>query len=78
MIRFMKQSYNLEDIRLLTYRRLQNMMGLMLVLVYFAMIYLGIKAKLKVYDDLKLPEAKALDAQVGRAQRQDDHRGRLE
>jgi len=29
-------------------------------------------AKLKIYDDLKLPEAKALDAQVGGAQKQDD------
>jgi hypothetical protein len=43
-IRFIKQSYNLEDIRLLTYRRLQNM----LAVAYFAMVYLGIKTKLRV------------------------------
>ena len=47
-IRFIKQSYNLEDIRLLTYRRLQNMMALVLTVVYFTMVYLGIKTKLRV------------------------------
>jgi len=47
-IRFIKQSYNLEDIRLLTYRRLQNMMALVLAVAYFAMVYLGIKTKLRV------------------------------
>ncbi len=47
-IRFVKQSYNLEDIRLLTYRRLQNMMALVLAVAYFAMVYLGIKTKLRV------------------------------
>ena len=46
--RFIKQSYNLEDIRLLTYRRLQNMMALVLAVAYFAMVYLGIKTKLRV------------------------------
>ena len=47
-IRFVKQSYNLEDIRLLTYRRLQNMMALVLAIAYFTMVYLGIKTKLRV------------------------------
>lgn len=47
-IRFVKQSYNLEDIRLLTYRRLQNMMALELAVAYFTMVYLGIKTKLRV------------------------------
>jgi len=47
-IRFIKQSYNLEDIRLLTYRRLQNMIALVLAVAYFAMVYLGIKTKLRV------------------------------
>lgn len=47
-IRFMKQSYNLEDIRLLTYRRLQNMMALVLAVTYFTMVYLGLKTKLRV------------------------------
>jgi len=47
-IRFVKQSYNLEDIRLLTYRRLQNMMALVLAVACFTMIYLGLKTKLRV------------------------------
>ncbi len=47
-IRFIKQSYNLEDIRLLTYKRLQNMMALVLAVAYFAMAYLGLKTKLRV------------------------------
>lgn len=47
-IRFLKQSYNLEDIRLLTYHRLQNMMDLIMAVAYFAMVYLGIKTKLRV------------------------------
>jgi hypothetical protein len=46
--RFVKQSYNLEDIRLLTYKRLQNMMALVLAVTYFTMVYLGIKTKLRV------------------------------
>ena len=47
-IRFIKQSYQVEDIRLLTYRRLQNMMALVLAVAYFAMVYLGIRTKLKL------------------------------
>jgi hypothetical protein len=47
-IRFIKQSYELEDIRLLTYVRLQNMMALMMAVAYFTMAYLGLKTKLRV------------------------------
>ena len=47
-IRFVKQGYNLEDIRLLTYRRLKNMMALVLAVAYFTMVYLEIKMKLRV------------------------------
>jgi len=42
-LRFIKQSYNLEDIRLLTYTRLQNMMALVLTATYFAMVCLGFR-----------------------------------
>ena len=35
-IRFIKQSYRLEDIRLLDYRRLKNMMAIVLATVFFA------------------------------------------
>lgn len=59
-IRFMKQSYNLEDIRLLTYRRLQNMMALVLAVTYFTMVYLGIKMKLRVLAKHVLKAARRL------------------
>lgn len=47
-IRFLKQSYQLEDIRLLTYVRLQNMMALVMAVAYFTSVYLGLKLKLRV------------------------------
>jgi hypothetical protein len=47
-IRFTKQSYHLEDIRVLTYDRLQNLMTLVTAVLYFTAVYLGIKMKLRV------------------------------
>jgi hypothetical protein len=47
-IRFMKQSYQLEDIRVLKYIRLQNMMAILMAVLYFTALYLGIKMKLRV------------------------------
>jgi hypothetical protein len=47
-IRFLKQSYQVEDIRLLTYHRLQNMMAILTAVAYFAMVYLGLRTKLRV------------------------------
>lgn len=47
-IRFIKQSYDLEDIRVQTYTRLQNMMALVLAAAYFASVYIGSKLKMKV------------------------------
>jgi hypothetical protein len=47
-IRFLKQSYQLEDIRLRTYVRLQNMMALVIAVAYFTSIYLGVRLKLRV------------------------------
>ena len=40
-IRFIKQSYRLEDIRLLDYTRLRNMMAVVLAAVYFVAAWLG-------------------------------------
>ena len=40
-IRFIKQSYRLEDIRLLDYTRLKNMMAVVLAAVFFASCWLG-------------------------------------
>jgi hypothetical protein len=47
-IRFIKQSYQLEDIRLLTYERLRNLAALVMVTAYFACVYLGKTVKLKI------------------------------
>jgi hypothetical protein len=47
-IRFMKQSYQLEDVRLLSYERLRNLMSLLTAVIYFTAVYLGIKLKLRV------------------------------
>ena len=47
-IRFIKQSYQLEDIRLLKYERLRNLVMLVLATAYFASVYLGKRAKLVI------------------------------
>ena len=46
--RFVKQSYNLEDIRVLRYQRLRNLVLLMTAAAYFAATFLGQKLKLKI------------------------------
>jgi hypothetical protein len=40
-LRFVKQSYNLEDIRVLKYRRLKNMAALLLAVIYFNCVWLA-------------------------------------
>lgn len=47
-IRFMKQSYNLEDIRLLDWQRLKNMMGILLLTLYFLSVHLGEGIRLQI------------------------------
>ncbi len=47
-IRFIKQSYRLEDIRLLTYERLRSMATLVMAVAYFACVFLGKIVKLKI------------------------------
>jgi hypothetical protein len=47
-IRFIKQSYRLEDIRVMTYRRLKNLVALVLAACYFAAVYLGEGLKLRI------------------------------
>lgn len=59
-IRFVKQSYQLEDIRVLTYERLRNMMGLVLAASYFAAVYLGVRAKLEILVTHVLKAAKRI------------------
>jgi hypothetical protein len=47
-IRFMKQSYDLEDIRLLSYERLRTMAVLVMAAAYFTCVHLGSRAKLRI------------------------------
>lgn len=47
-IRFIKQSYDLEDIRLLRYERLRTMAVLVMAVAYFACVHLGRRAKLRI------------------------------
>ena len=47
-IRFIKQSYDLEDIRVLTYRRLQNMVVLANAVAFFTASVIGTRMKLEI------------------------------
>lgn len=47
-IRFIKQSYDVEDVRVLGYRSLRNLMTLVLAASYFAAVVLDTGAKLRV------------------------------
>ena len=47
-IRFVKQAYNLEDIRVMTYVRLKNLVALVLAASYFTAAYVGETLKLAV------------------------------
>jgi hypothetical protein len=59
-IRFIKQSYEIEDVRVLGYRSLQNMMPLVLAASYFASVVLETKAKLRIMAGHVLKAAKRL------------------
>ena len=59
-IRFIKQSYDIEDIRVLTYDRLKNMAVLVLAASYFAAVWLGTKAKLNILATHAMNAAKRL------------------
>ena len=59
-IRFIKQSYELEDVRVLGYSSLQNLMPLVLAVTYFAAVILDTKAKLRVMAGYVLKAAKRL------------------
>jgi hypothetical protein len=47
-IRFIKQSYHLEDIRVLDYERLKNLVALVVAAAYFSAVWLGESLKLRV------------------------------
>jgi hypothetical protein len=57
-IRYIKQSYELEDVRVLNYRSLQNLMPLVWAAAYFAAVLLDTASKLKVMAGYVLKAAK--------------------
>lgn len=57
-LRFAKQSYDLEDVRVLTYQRLKNMMAMALLAMFFTMVHLGQQTKLEVLCHHALAAAK--------------------
>lgn len=59
-IRFIKQSYDLEDIRVLTYERLRNMAVLVNAVAYFTAVVLGTRIKLEILTTHLLKASKRL------------------
>jgi hypothetical protein len=59
-IRFIKQSYDFEDVRVLTYQRLKNMAVFVLAASYFAAVWLGTKTKLNILALHTMHEAKRI------------------
>jgi hypothetical protein len=57
-IRFMKQTYDLENIRVLKYTRLQNMMAILLAVFYFVAVILDQTQKLTIMAGHVLKSAK--------------------
>jgi Transposase DDE domain len=57
-IRFLKQSYQLEDLRVLSYERLRNLAALVMATAYFAAGWLGESLKLAVLASRVLQAAK--------------------
>lgn len=47
-IRFMKQTYHFEDIRLLDWQRLKNMMGVVLLVLYFLCVHIGLELRMNI------------------------------
>lgn len=59
-IRFIKQSYDLEDVRVLTYERLKNIAVLVLAAAYFTACELGLKSKRRILATHALKAAKRI------------------
>jgi hypothetical protein len=75
-IRFIKQSYDLEDIRVLTYGRLRNMAVLVNAVAFFTAVVLGTRIKLDILATHLLRAAKRLFG-IPDARSAPDHPGAL-
>ena len=51
IFRFVKRSYNLEDIRVMKYQRLKNLVVLVTAAAYFAATFLGQQLKLRILSE---------------------------
>jgi len=59
-IRFVKQSYELEDIRVLTYQRLRNLAVLVNAVAFFTAVVLGTRIRLEILATHLVTAAKRL------------------
>src|SRR6266540_5398993 len=59
-LRFAKQAYQLEDVRVLGYQSLKNMMAMALLAMFFAMVHLGQQTRLAILCHHALTAAKRL------------------
>ncbi|MDI6765189.1 MAG: transposase, partial [Thermodesulfobacteriota bacterium] len=59
-IRCVKQSYDVENVRLLSYERLQNMIALVECAMYFAAVYLGDRMRVRILAEHALRAARRL------------------
>jgi hypothetical protein len=59
-IRYIKQCYDLKDIRVMTYERLRNMAALVLATAYFTAVHLGLRSKLEILAGYALRAAKRI------------------
>lgn len=59
-IRFAKQAFDMENIRLLTYKRLQNMYAFLMAALSFNMTFLSLKTKLQIIFTKALQATKTL------------------
>ena len=61
-IRFIKQSYDLEDIRVMTYQRLRNMVVLVNAVAFFTASVIGTRMKLEILPTHLITASKRLFA----------------
>ena len=59
-IRFIKQSYEIEDVRVLTYRRMRNLFALVLAATHFLCVRIGLGERLKILAAHALSAARRL------------------
>ena len=59
-LRFAKQTYQMEDVRVLGYQSLKNMMAMALLAMFFAMVHLGQQTKLAILCHHALKASKRL------------------